>query len=74
MKGTLFYTWTGSWEMGTCETCRLELLVPGGVNNSILICEGKYGIDGTYRLSGQGAGAGPTTSSMIKDAIRLLQK
>jgi len=48
-------------------------LVPTGVNNSVLIYEGIYGIDGTYRLSGPGAGAGPTTSSMIKDANRLLQ-
>lgn len=49
-------------------------LIPSGVNNSILIYEGRYGIDGTYRLSGQGAGAGPTTSSMIKDAINLFKK
>jgi len=49
-------------------------LIPSGVNNSVLIYEGVYGINGTYRLSGQGAGAGPTTSSMIKDAIILLQK
>lgn len=49
-------------------------LVPRGVNNSVLIYEGRYGIDGTYRLSGPGAGPGPTTSSMIKDAIKFLQK
>jgi len=49
-------------------------LVPNGVNNSVLIYEGRHGIDGTYRLSGQGAGARPTTSSMIKDAIKLFKK
>jgi len=46
-------------------------LVPNGVNNALLIYEGEYGIDGTYRIIGQGAGAGPTTSSMIQDAIKL---
>ena len=48
-------------------------LVPHGVNNAIIICEGKYGVDGIYRLSGQGAGAGPTASSMIKDAFYLVK-
>lgn len=48
-------------------------LIPSGVNNSVLVYEGKKGIDGTYKLNGPGAGAGPTTSSMIKDAIDLLQ-
>jgi homoserine dehydrogenase len=46
-------------------------LVPSGVNNAVIIYEGKFGNDGTYKLSGQGAGAGPTASSMIKDAIML---
>jgi homoserine dehydrogenase len=46
-------------------------LIPSGVNNAILIYEGRYGRDGTYRLSGQGAGAGPTASSMITDAVKL---
>jgi len=49
-------------------------LVPSGVNNALLICEGEYGKDGTYRLTGQGAGSGPTTASMIKDAIHLIEK
>ncbi len=49
-------------------------LAPSGVNNSLLIYEGEYGIDGTYKITGQGAGAGPTTSSMIQDAIKLLGK
>ena len=48
-------------------------LVPHGVNNAIIICEGKYRVDGIYRLSGQGAGAGPTVSSMIKDVFCLVK-
>ena len=48
-------------------------LVPRGVNNAVIVCEGKYGIAGTYRLSGQGAGAGPTTASMIRDAMLVSQ-
>jgi len=44
-------------------------LVPKGVNNALLIHEGK---DGTYRISGEGAGADPTTSSMIIDAEAIL--
>lgn len=46
-------------------------LIPSGVNNAVLVSEGIHGIDGTYILSGPGAGAGPTASSMIKDAIKL---
>jgi homoserine dehydrogenase len=49
-------------------------LIPSGVNNAVLVSEGLHGIDGTYILSGPGAGAGPTASSMIKDAIKLLSK
>jgi len=56
------------------ENPRFSQLVSSGVDNAILIYEGKYGIDGTYRLIGPGAGSGPTTASMIKDANRLLQK
>lgn len=48
-------------------------LMPGGVNNALLISEGKYGKDGHYKVSGPGAGAAPTTSTMIKDAIYLLK-
>ena len=48
-------------------------LMPGGVNNALLISEGKYGKDGHYKVSGPGAGAAPTTSTMIKDAIDLLK-
>jgi len=54
------------------ENSLYSKLVPSGVNNSILICEGEHGINGTYVLSGQGAGAHPTASSMIKDAINLV--
>jgi len=43
-----------------------------GVNNALLFYEGKNGENGTYDLSGQGAGAGPTTSSMMKDLENLL--
>lgn len=46
-------------------------LIPSGVNNAVIVYEGVYGADGTYRLSGQGAGAGPTASAMMKDAVRL---
>lgn len=49
-------------------------LIPSGVNNAILVSEGKYGLDGTYVLRGQGAGAGPTTASMIKDAVDILER
>lgn len=44
-------------------------LVPKGVNNALLIYEDE---GGTYRVSGEGAGAGPTTSSMIQDANNLI--
>ena len=43
-----------------------------GVNNALLFYEGRDGENGTYDLSGQGAGAGPTTSSMILDLENLL--
>lgn len=48
-----------------------KAMLPRGVNNSILINEGK---NETYVLSGPGAGAGPTASSMLIDAFRLVQK
>lgn len=45
-------------------------LVPPGVNNAALI----YGIEGTYLLTGPGAGATPTVmGSMIKDMEDLLK-
>lgn len=47
-------------------------LVPSGVNNAILISEGEFGRDGSYVLSGPGAGASPTARSMIIDAERIL--
>jgi homoserine dehydrogenase len=47
-------------------------LVPSGVDNSVLISEGKFGRDWSYVVAGPGAGAGPTTSSMLKDAERIL--
>ncbi len=46
-------------------------MLPSGVNNSILFNEGG---NETYVLSGPGAGAGPTTSSMLIDAVRLVNK
>ena len=46
----------------------------GGVNNALLFYEGKDGKNGTYDISGQGAGVGPTTSTMIKDLENLLKK
>lgn len=49
-------------------------LAVSGVNNSLLMYEGKYGINGTYRLSGQGAGAGPTTTAMLLDLEQLLRE
>jgi homoserine dehydrogenase len=69
----------GDWDISAGfkninENPRFSQLVSSGVDNAILIYEGKYGIDGTYRLIGPGAGSGPTTASMIKDANRLLQK
>jgi len=48
-------------------------LIPSGVDNSILISEGEYGRDGNYTLVGPGAGAGPTTNSMIIDAEKILK-
>ncbi|OYT34539.1 MAG: hypothetical protein B6U87_01825 [Candidatus Aenigmarchaeota archaeon ex4484_52] len=42
------------------------------VNNAVLIIKGNYGADGIYKLEGPGAGSGPTTASMIKDALTLL--
>ncbi len=48
-------------------------LVLGGVNNALLIHEGRDGVDGTYVVSGQGAGAFPTTKAMLIDVQRLLK-
>ncbi|HDZ54835.1 MAG TPA: hypothetical protein ENI19_02015 [Candidatus Nealsonbacteria bacterium] len=45
-------------------------LVPPGVNNVVLI----YGSDGTYILTGPGAGAVPTVGSMMKDIGNLLNQ
>lgn len=47
--------------------------LPRGVNNSVLTYEGNFGEDGIYTLYGPGAGAKPTTSSMIRDAKVLLK-
>lgn len=47
-------------------------LIPEGVDNAVLISEGEFGKDGAYVLSGPGAGAGPTTNSMIIDAEAIL--
>jgi homoserine dehydrogenase len=48
-------------------------LVVSGVNNALLFYEGRDGVNGTYVLSGQGAGAFPTVSSMIRDLENLLE-
>jgi len=49
-------------------------LKTSGVDNSLLICDGEYSSNGNYILKGPGAGAGPTTASMIKDALDLIKK
>lgn len=49
-------------------------LIPKGVDNAVLISEGEFGRDGTYVLSGPGAGPGPTTNSMMIDAEIILSK
>jgi homoserine dehydrogenase len=51
-----------------------QQLVPTGVNNALLVSEGRYGREGTYRLTGPGAGAGPTVSAMLNDANRILAR
>ncbi len=48
-------------------------LTVSGVNNSLLVCDGKDGINGTYKVSGQGAGAEPTTTAMLLDLESLLR-
>lgn len=45
-----------------------QLVLPG-ITNGIIIYEGAEGI---YRATGPGGGPGPTTSAMIKDALKLL--
>ncbi|MBI2464280.1 hypothetical protein HYV57_04955 [Candidatus Peregrinibacteria bacterium] len=47
-------------------------LIPSGVNNAILTSEGEFGKDGSYVLIGPGAGPGPTASSMIIDAKKIM--
>jgi len=47
-------------------------LIPNGVDNAVLVSEGEFGRDGTYVLSGPGAGPGPTTTSMMIDAKNIL--
>ena len=56
------------------ESPMFQQLIPSGVNNALMIVEGEYGSDGTYVVKGQGAGAKPTISSMMKDAERLTMK
>ena len=48
-------------------------LAVSGVNNSLLICDGKDSINGNYRISGPGAGAEPTTTAMLLDLENLLK-
>lgn len=48
-------------------------VLPHGADNAVLIYEGQYGEDGSYRLSGPGAGPKPTARSMILDAEHLLE-
>lgn len=50
----------------------LAAAVPSGVNNRVMVCEGRYSDSGTFILSGPGAGAKPTVTSMIKDALLLV--
>jgi homoserine dehydrogenase len=65
--------WTLSAGFRNCNDNPLyRRLVHGGVNNSLLISEGEYGKDGSYVVSGPGAGASPTAASMIQDARELL--
>lgn len=47
-------------------------LIPSGVNNAVLISEGEFGRDGSYVLTGPGAGAAPTSLSMLIDAEKIL--
>ncbi len=49
-------------------------LVPSGVNNSLLICKGEHGRDGTPCLVGEGAGVNPTTAVMMEDLVELIGK
>ena len=49
-------------------------LIPNGVNNAVLISEGKFGSYGSYKISGPGAGPEPTANSMIIDARKILTK
>ena len=68
-----FSFYTGDWLVSAGfkripKGSLLEKAVPEGVNNSMLVSEGRDGRDGVYILTGPGAGAGPTTASMIKDA------
>ncbi len=51
----------------------LARAVPEGVDNSMLISEGENGSDGIYVLTGPGAGAGPTTAAMLKDADHMMK-
>lgn len=48
-------------------------LIPSGVNNAVLVSEGEFGKDGNYVLVGPGAGAGPTTNSMVIDAEKIMR-
>jgi homoserine dehydrogenase len=49
-------------------------LIPSGVDNALLISEGDFGRDGSYVVSGPGAGPGPTANSMIIDAETLIKR
>lgn len=48
--------------------------MPRGVGNAFLTLEGHQGADGNYTLYGPGAGPGPTTAAMLRDAEKLLRK
>jgi len=56
------------------ENPHYSRLVLPGVNNALMMIEGKDGKYGTSLISGPGAGAGPTANSMMIDAYKLLQK
>ncbi len=47
-------------------------LLTSGVDNSILTSEGDFGKDGSYVLSGPGAGPGPTAGAMLREAEQMI--
>lgn len=69
----------GPWQIwgGFRQTAgdpKFEHWLPNGVNNAVHVVEGAHGMNGSYTLSGPGAGLGATTTAMITDARRLLEQ